>query len=198
MEKIKTLSWWIKILKNGKKVYNLVELSRISGLSIESTRKNTFRLVNKGLLIKLPKEKFVNSFKSVSLEEIVSIIYPPCYISMESALFHHGILDQAPFTITAITLNKTKKFSLSIGTIEYHHIKESLFFGFENSSGYPLATSEKALLDYIYIHLYHGDSISLDELNLENLNFNVLEKIAVQYPKSAQKKLSSLKISKHR
>lgn len=77
----------------------------------------------------------------------------PCYISLQSALYLHGIISQIPQTIYAVSLSRTRKFATSLGTFSIHHIQPDFFFGFEpyGSDQIKLATPEKALLDVYYL-----------------------------------------------
>jgi len=134
-------------------VYKFAELMRLSGLSSSSLRRALYRLTKRGLLIKLSKGLYANSFSSPTLEEIAGVLYPPSYVSLESALFLHGILEQAPHLVTCVTLNKTKTFHTDLGEISYFHIKPDFFYGYQINDHIPLACAEKAALDFIYLQL---------------------------------------------
>ncbi len=160
---------------------------RLSGLSVSSLHRALHRLTKKGLLIKLGKGLYANSFVSPSLEEVAGILYPPSYISLESALFLHGILERTPHLVTCVTLNKTKTFRTALGEIAYFHIKSELFFGYQINDRLPIACPEKAALDFIYLQRQNGLEPSLDEWNWENLNLDKISSFLMAYPKTIQK-----------
>lgn len=186
MKKAFTQTYWIEILRQGKSIYNFAELMRISRMPSASLRRAIHRLVKKGLFLKLGKGQYANSFALPSLEEVAGVLYPPSYISLESALFMHGISGQAPHMLTCISANKTKTFHTDIGEIAYFHVKRDLFFGYEVQDRLYLAWPEKAALDYVYIQKKNGLGPWLDEWNWENLDINKIDSIAKKYPKTVE------------
>ncbi len=186
MKKAFTQTDWIKILREGKSIYNFAELMRVSKLPPLSLRRAIHRLVSKNLLLKLSKGLYANSFSLPSLEEAAGVLYPPCYISLESALFMHGISEQTPHVLTCISTNKTKTFHTDIGEIAYSHVKKELFFGYEFSDQSFLASPEKAALDYVYIQRKNGCAPSMDEWNWESLDKDKINLTAKKYPKTVK------------
>ncbi|MBD3413470.1 MAG: hypothetical protein GF421_03440 [Candidatus Aminicenantes bacterium] len=129
-------------------------------------------------------------FFSVSTEVKADIPhYPPSYISLESALFMHGISEQTPQVLTCISTNKTKTFHTDMGEIAYYHVKKELFFGYEFSDQFFLASPEKAALDYVYIQRKNGQTPSMDEWNWENLDEEKISLTAERYPKTVQNQI---------
>ena len=86
------------------------------------------------------------------IPEYLSIPWPS-YISLQTALFYHGMLSQIPRKVTAVSLSRTKSYQTSFGEIELRHIDKSLFCGFELVGKYnlKLATPEKAIVDLCYL-----------------------------------------------
>jgi len=76
----------------------------------------------------------------------------PCYISLQTALYHHGMISQIPSVIYCVSLARTKPVETPIGVYSIHHISEDFYFGHEStgSGGARMATPEKALLDFLY------------------------------------------------
>ncbi|MFQ6676537.1 MAG: hypothetical protein ACE5LH_09385 [Fidelibacterota bacterium] len=174
---------WIELLRRGKSIYNFAELVRLTGLSSSSLRRAIHRLLLREVLFKLGKGLYANSFHSPSLEEVAAILYPPSYISLESGLFTHGIVEQAPHGVTCISTNKTKSFQTALGSVHYAHIKKGLFWGYEFTDEIPLAWPEKAALDFVYIQRQNGLNPSLDEWNWRYLDVNKLFSLAGWYPR---------------
>ena len=173
---------WVQTLMHGKRVYSFAELLMLTKLSPPALRRALSRLGKRGLLLRLAKGLYANGFQMPSMEEVACLIYPPSYISLESALFIHGILDQAPYVITCVTCNKTKRFETKLGTVLFAHIKPALFFGYKITDRWILAEPEKAALDYIYLQKQNGLDPKLDEWNWENLSTEKLHVIALKYP----------------
>jgi hypothetical protein len=75
-------------------------------------------------------------------------------------------------------------------TFEFSRIAAALFFGFTRRGGYDLATTEKALLDLLYLR---GQIPLADELELSDVDFQRLDEFSKSFPKTVQKKISILK-----
>lgn len=77
----------------------------------------------------------------------------PTYISLQTALYHHGFISQIPEVVYAVSLARTKRFQTPLGVISIHHIQPDFFFGFKwnPEATYKIATPEKALLDIFYL-----------------------------------------------
>jgi predicted transcriptional regulator of viral defense system len=77
----------------------------------------------------------------------------PSYVSLQSALYHHGMIEQIPDVVYAATLGPTRRITTPIATVSLHQITPDFFFGFEPSgvTGAHVAVAEKALLDFFYL-----------------------------------------------
>jgi len=184
-----TLAQWINIFKKGSKFYYLSDLMKLSGLSYSAARKAAQRLVKKGILIRIYTEYFGNSLCSYQAEEVANRVYPPSYVSCETALFHHGVIDQAPFAIVSVSTRKGKRIRIGENRFIYHKILRSLFWGYVSDKGYLLAEPEKALLDWFYLKSRKNIKPPLDEINWVQLDLKKLKKYSKHYPKNIQLRL---------
>ena len=77
----------------------------------------------------------------------------PAYVSLQSALYLHGIISQVPSVTYAVTLARTRRYATALGVVSLHHVQPAFFFGFETQgdAGGRLATPEKALVDFLYL-----------------------------------------------
>lgn len=102
---------------------------------------------------------------------IANKIYSPSYISLESALSHYGFIPETTLQITSVSTRKTNLFDTQFGVFSYQSIKNNLYFGYEvienNDRPFTLATPEKAILDYLYLH---SEITGIEDL--EGLRFN--------------------------
>jgi predicted transcriptional regulator of viral defense system len=104
----------------------------------------------------------------LALAEHVTAPYP-AYVSLQSALFAHGIISQVPETVYLVSLGRSGRGKTSVGLFSVHHVPPELFGGFEflPESGVKLASPAKALVDLLYLS---GTSLrlfrSLPELEL--------------------------------
>ena len=77
----------------------------------------------------------------------------PAYISFQSALYFHGMIDQIPQVTYAASLAPTRRVRTSMGTYSIHRLAPEYFGGYTTAedSGVRLATPEKALMDVLYL-----------------------------------------------
>jgi predicted transcriptional regulator of viral defense system len=76
----------------------------------------------------------------------------PSYVSLQTALYLHGMIEQVPGVIYLVSLARTQKIKTSVGLFSVHHIAAELFDGFESRpDGTKMATPEKALFDIAYL-----------------------------------------------
>lgn len=98
----------------------------------------------------------------------------PSYISLQTALFYHGMISQIPNVHYVISLASTKLFKTPLGNFSIHHISPSFFFGFELTlNGIKMASPEKALIDILYLNTARSSLFkSLPEIELSK-NFSI-------------------------
>ncbi|MFH1673065.1 MAG: hypothetical protein ABIF87_06540 [Pseudomonadota bacterium] len=153
------------------------------------------RAVQKGLIHRINRGNYINLFLYgfPGVEEVACFLRPPSYISCEWALNYHGISLQSPMVCTVVTLStsvgKKRNIRYQEITIEFSRISPSLFFGFTYHDRFYMASPEKAILDTLY---YRGTIPAQDELELDNVNFNLLLKMADRYPSSVSRSLRDL------
>jgi predicted transcriptional regulator of viral defense system len=76
----------------------------------------------------------------------------PSYLSLQTALQLHGMVEQIPVVFYAVSLARTQTIRTGVGTFSLHHITPVLFGGFESTrEGVKLATPEKAIFDLAYL-----------------------------------------------
>lgn len=103
-----------------------------------------------GDLIALKRGLYMFADAKVSAAEIARHLYFPCYFSLEYALSIFGILPEAVFEYTLVTLKATRRFETPAGIFVYQTLKKSAFIGFDAET--LMADKEKALVDYFYLH----------------------------------------------
>jgi hypothetical protein len=77
----------------------------------------------------------------------------PAYISLQTALYHHGMISQIPQVVYAASLGRTRRIKTSIATYSIHQLTPEFFGGYRTDPGQTvqMATPEKALLDVMYL-----------------------------------------------
>lgn len=106
----------------------------------------------------------------------------PSYISLQSALYYHGMISQIPNYIYAVSLSRTRVYQTIITNVSTYHMHPLFFFGYEevnNNELLKIATPEKALLDMFYLSQAKTRLFStLSEVVLpDNFNLSVVHKM---------------------
>jgi len=82
----------------------------------------------------------------------------PSYLSLETALSHHGWIPEAVYAITSASLGRSQEFDTPLGRFSFARVPQATFYaevarvapGF--GGGFLLASPLKALADYVYVH----------------------------------------------
>ena len=96
--------------------------------------------------------------KPVSVYSLAQRIYGPSYISMETALSHHGWIPEAVYACTCASFGNSKEFETPLGVFSYKRVPQHTFFlgverrNDENGNVFFMASPAKALADYLYVH----------------------------------------------
>lgn len=144
----------------------------------------------------LPQTLQKNWYKA----NISNMIYEPSYISLERALRYYNLIPEGVFMVTACTSKKTQIFDTIAGMFSYRSLSPSLMFGYElqivgDYSTIRIATVEKAICDYIYLHPEISGIEDFEEMRINKFVRNDLattQKLlsyAQYYPKTTQQRI---------
>jgi predicted transcriptional regulator of viral defense system len=91
------------------------------------------------------------------LFQIANRVYPPSYVSLESALAYYHLIPETVYAITSVGTRKTRYLSSDLGEFHYRTIQSTYYFGYqpiETREGHRflMAEPEKAILDFLYLH----------------------------------------------
>jgi predicted transcriptional regulator of viral defense system len=125
-------------------------------LAVTPANANTIlrRLSRAGLVTHLSRGHWLvgREVARFALPEILSAPYP-AYVSLQSAMFHHGLIEQIPAVVYAVTLARPRRATTPLGVVSFHRVPPALFCGFEVdvASEAKIATAEKAVFDILYL-----------------------------------------------
>lgn len=157
------------------------EAASILGVSANHATIILSRLAKQNTIVRITRGRWAYSC-DVNPLLLPNILASPmmAYISLYSALYHHGMIDQIPSTVFAISNGKTKLFTTPLGKISIHSINPGLFIGYETygKNSLLMATPEKALFDTLYLMPAKSNLFKrLTEIELpENFRFSLLQK----------------------
>ncbi|MBE0713650.1 MAG: type IV toxin-antitoxin system AbiEi family antitoxin domain-containing protein [Candidatus Aminicenantes bacterium] len=143
-----------RLLRMGVPVFQTSDAAAYLGVGSAHASKLLARLAVSGHLARLGRGRwgFKERIDPFALPEYLTAPYPS-YVSLQSALYHHGLISQIPSVIYAVSIARTKVYVTSLGTVSVHHIDPSFFFGHQSAAKRPIkiATPEKALIDFLYL-----------------------------------------------
>ena len=109
------------------------------------------RLAKEGHILRLKRGLWTLSGALEPLAVVQHLTAPfPSYVSMQTALYHHGLISQIPAVIYLASLARTRTYQTPVGAVSVHHLPASFFFGYEGG-GAAMASPEKALMDFLYL-----------------------------------------------
>jgi len=146
-------------LKSELKDFTIFSLNEIRNIEPDFYRRRLNEWQDKDYIKKIIRGYYIFSDLKLSEEilfKIANRIYSPSYVSLESALSYYHLIPESVYGITSISTRKTYHFRTSIGEFIYRSLKPSLFFGYDlikfHEKYSKMASIEKALLDYFYLH----------------------------------------------
>ncbi|MCJ7745821.1 MAG: hypothetical protein MUP40_05985 [Actinobacteria bacterium] len=173
--------------------------------SSDEIKKQVSHLVKRGWLVRMKRGAFAvaslesHSFASISPLLVSQVLVPDSYVSFEFALGHHGLFDQLPAKLTAITPVKPRRFAFQAIDYEYRKIKPVLYFGYEevpiDSLSANVAELEKVFLDYLYFRIdTYSVDIVLEKLaeGKDDIDYGRLSSYAERFPLAVQRRLGFL------
>ncbi len=160
--------------KDALKDFTVFSLNDIRLIDLHFHRRRLIEWQEKEYIRKVAKGRYIFSDLKIDenvLFEIANRIYSPSYVSLESALSYYQLIPEAVYGITSVSTRRTYSFQTTLGEFTYKTIRPALFFGYEimtfNSKVFKIASMEKAILDFFYLHPYINS-----ESDFTSLRFN--------------------------
>jgi len=129
-------------------------MSALSGYA--NPRSKVTSLLRKGVIVRVKKGLYVFGDelrrRPYSRELLANLIYGPSYVSLDYALFHHGLIPERVTAVTSVTTKREKRFETPIGIFIYRRTpKTSFHLGMErveqDDFSFLIASPERALAD---------------------------------------------------
>ena len=120
-------------------------------------------------------------------------IYGPSYISLETALSWHGWIPEAVYTITSVSLDRSREFDTPLGRFSFTKVPQSVLYAEVNrvtreGDHFLLASPLKALADYVYVHKCDWtssrpvvESLRVEESLLKNIELEAFSSLWKNY-----------------
>jgi hypothetical protein len=181
---------WVKLITHQARLSGFLrvdELARELNISEVAAGNALRRQEARGLVEHLGKKIFINRLvPDFSGRELINILRPEAYLSLETVLRDFGVSTQTPRSLTCVTLGRPGQFHAPSRSFVFRSLSKNLFWGFQEKltryGKYKIAEPEKALLDWIYLGRREGSIVHTDELNLQWLDRSKLLEYAAEFP----------------
>ena len=146
------------------------DAAAVLGISGQAASHTLRRLAKAGLVTPVRKGIWALGDRPdpLALSDYVTAPYP-AYVSLQTALYRHGMIEQIPEMIFLVSLARSARVRTPLGAFSVHHVQPAFFGGFDSlaDSGIKLASPEKALVDLLYLSPTRGRLFAaLPELEL--------------------------------
>lgn len=181
---------WVKLITEQARVSGVLRVDELAGelgLSEVAIGNALRRQEERGLVEHLGKKIFINRLTNdFSGRELINMLRPESYLSVETVLRDSGVSTQSPTVLTCVTPGRPGEFRAKSVAIIFRRISKSLFWGFQEKrtryGKYNIADPEKALLDWVYLGRQEGSTIHTDELDLQRVDRSKLLQYAAKFP----------------
>ena len=160
------------------------------------------RLLSDGIIIRIKKGLYCFGDalrrRPVSREYIANLIYGPSYVSLEYAMYYHGLIPEQVHTITSVTSKRSKGFNTPLGEFSYRMLSKDRYavgqiLDSTEETAFLIATPEKALIDKVWtdsrfdgtrileFRQYLMDDLRIEMETLGELDSNLMREICDVY-----------------
>ncbi len=160
---------------NKIRVFNIHTAARISGKPEKymSMRLSTMPHVRRAT-------RGIYYLDDATIQEIVSNIVSPCYISLLSSFFIHGVTTQLPIEIQVMTSVQHKSVEVEGYSIRFIKLNQSRLFGYSKIDGSMVADLEKGIVDSLYLNTYSDETLDVIRNNLDLIDKGRLVKYGIR------------------
>jgi len=130
------------------------DVAAVIGMSVPAASHALRRFADVGLITPVRKGLWALQERTDPMVVADHVTAPyPSYVSLQTALYQHGMIDQIPEITYLVSLARSSRIDTGVGTYSVHHVQPELFGGFtiDPQSGIKMATPEKALVDFLYL-----------------------------------------------
>jgi len=178
--------------------FTIQELGRLLAGTPDSRYARIKRALDSGDLLRIKRGLYVLAprFRKRTLDpySLSQYIYGPSYISLESALSHHGWIPEGVFHVTAVCAKKSRTFETPMGIFRFTRVPQKVLYAGvdrrvdEAGNVWFMAEPLKALLDYLAVYKRHWKDPSAVETDMRidaslllDVPIEVMERLAANY-----------------
>lgn len=162
-----------KIKEKKLYLFNAKDIRFLFGLSVVATTSLLHRYKKRNFILQIKRGIYALSDFLPPDTYIANRIYTPSYISLEFALSYHGVIPEAVYEITSVTVKATRRFEVLEKIFSYRKIKKAAYTGYDTEKrgglSFYIADAEKAFVDANYLRLMNKQK-PISRFNKEKIN----------------------------
>jgi hypothetical protein len=124
---------------------------------------------------------------------VAAVLHAPSHISLESALAHHGLIPEAVYQVSSVTVGRSREFTTPLGVFSFRRVPaRASRAGVEavavaRNAWAFVASPLRAIADAVYLNKeitwkrdgigYLTESLRMEEDDLRSLSFDALDEI---------------------
>jgi predicted transcriptional regulator of viral defense system len=150
---VKATDAYARLRKLGVPAISTADAASVLGRDTDGANKTLRRLAASGLVAPVCRGlwSLAPMIDPLLLPDFLTAPWPS-YVSLQTALYHHGLIEQIPAVVYAVSLDRTRRIRTRFGTFSIHRVAPEVFGGFDvGDAGMKLARPEKALFDVFYL-----------------------------------------------
>ena len=177
-----------RFLAIEKLFFSHEDVADLLAIKRESAAVLCARYVKKGLFTRFKRDLYARTetlphLSIADLYRIANLLQVPSYISLMTALSHHGMSSQVQRGfVESVSLKRTKAFDRGGIAFRYLKVSTALYGAFLKDQGAFIASPEKALIDSIYLASMGRYTLDLASLDLSKLDWKNLFRLAENHP----------------
>jgi len=151
---MKSIELYARILKLNQNIFRTDDIAKWLRITNMHASKILSRLEESDHILHISRGLWAIK-ETTTIWDLSKVITNPLpnYVSLQSALYHHGIISQVPEILYLVSPARSQVIHTPLGTISIHHIHPAFFYGYrKNRDGLFIATQEKALIDFLYFY----------------------------------------------
>ena len=151
---MKLIAALAEIKKSRQAVLTTADVMGLFGVEKSHASKLLSRLADSGHVVRVKRGLWVlaGELDPLALPRFLTAPFPS-YVSLQSALYYHGMISQLSSVTYCVSLARTRSYGTPLGVFSIHHVAPSFFFGYEEAghNGVVMAVPEKAMIDFLYL-----------------------------------------------
>ena len=177
----------IALIRSPRRVFTRTEVALWAGGSPDRQFSLLKRAMAAGEIVHIRRglyclaEKY--SREKLDPRVLAQRIHGPSYLSLETALSHHGWIPEAVYTVTSVSMDRSREFDTPLGRFSFTRVPQEVFYTevtrleTKEGDGFLLASPLKALADYVYVHKCDWSSVQpvVGSLRVQRSAFSLLE-----------------------